>query len=138
MRNSGDLTTQPTATAIMERLQNFETRVAQEMDTLGGRVERQIHSLKEDIGSLKGDVSSLKGDVSSLKGEMSSLKGEVSSLKGEMSSLKGEMSSLKDEVKKGLAIFSAKIDVLNEDTLSVRAGQRDILKRMNELEVKTT
>jgi hypothetical protein len=40
--NQDDLNTQPTATAIMERLQSLETRLLSE-------IERQILSLKEEL-----------------------------------------------------------------------------------------
>ena len=85
-QNSDDLTTQPTATALMERVQQVEVRLAQNIDTRAARLEGQISSLREEI------VKSFKS-------------------------------------------LNNKVMTLNEDNLDVRANQREILKRLNDLEI---
>ena len=85
MDNQDDFRTQPTATAIMERLQSMEARLLEKIEPL---VTRQ------------------------------------------------EVSSLKEELTAQITRLSSRIQVLNEDTLDVRAGQREILKRMTEFEEK--
>lgn len=92
-QDSDDLTTQPTATALMERVRQVEVRLAQEIDTLATRLERQILSLHDQI------------------------------------------SSLREEMVKGFRTLDSKVMTLNEDTLSVRASQREIVKRMSDLEI---
>ena len=84
-QDSDDLTTQPTATALMERVQQVEVRLAQDIDTRAARLEGQITSLRE-------------------------------------------------EILKGFNKVSNKVMTLNEDTLDVRANQREILKRLEDLE----
>ena len=100
-QNSDDLTTQPTATALMERVQQVEVRLGQEIDTVATRLEGQISSLREEI----------------------------------VNSFQGQISSLREEIVKGFQSLNNKIMTLNEDTLDVRASQREILKRMSDLEV---
>jgi hypothetical protein len=100
-QDSDDLTTQPTATALMERIQQVEVRLAREIDTVAGRLEGQISSLREEI----------------------------------VNSFQGQFSSLREEMVKGFNKLNNKVMTLNEDTLDVRANQREILKRLNDLEI---
>jgi hypothetical protein len=100
-QDSDDLTTQPTATALMERVREVELRLAQDIDTLATRLEGQISSLREEI----------------------------------VNSFQGQFSSLREEMVKGFNKLNNKVMTLNEDTLDVRANQREILKRLNDLEM---
>lgn len=87
MDNQDDLKTQPTATAIMERLQSMEARLLEKIDSLAIRTEQELASLKAELTA-------------------------------------------------HFTHLAAKVQVLNEDTLDVRGGQREILKRIRELEEK--
>jgi hypothetical protein len=100
-QDSDDLTTQPTATALIERVREVELRLAQDIDTLATRLEGQISSLREEI----------------------------------VNSFQGQFSSLREEMVKGFNKLNNKVMTLNEDTLDVRANQREILKRLNDLEM---
>ena len=96
MSDQDDLKTQPTAAAIMERLQLVETRLAQAVDNLDSRIENRLLAVEEQILAFRAEVN------------------------------------------KRFDLLSNKIEVLNEDTLTVRAKQREILKRMNEPELKAS
>jgi hypothetical protein len=100
-QDSDDLTTQPTATALMERVQQVEVRLAQEIGTVAGRLEGQLSSLREEI----------------------------------VNTFQVQISSLREEIVKGFNKLNNKVMTLNEDTLDVRANQREILKRLNDLEI---
>jgi len=63
-QNSDDLTTQPTATVLMERVREVELRLAHDIDILANRVEGQLASFREGI------VSSVQDQISSLREEM--------------------------------------------------------------------
>jgi len=63
-QNSDDLTTQPTVTALMERVRESEQRLAHDIDMLANRVEGQLASFREEI------VSSVQDQISSLREEM--------------------------------------------------------------------
>ena len=104
-------------TAILERLQVLETRVAQSIDALGAQVDRQMASLQADVNRLREDGNSLRADVNSLR---------------------EDVNSLREDVNKRLDHLASKIQVLNDDTLDVRGSQRQILKRMSEFELKAS
>jgi len=106
MDDQEKLSTQPTATAIMERIQAFETRLAQDIDILGARVEGQIARVE----------------------------GQIARLESQIVRMDGQILSFRQEVDTRFSNLTAKIEVLYEDTLNVRASQREILKRFSELE----
>ena len=132
-----DKTTQPTLEAILDRIQGFETRTSQ--------------LLESQIGSLRGDMTtqnaSLRDEmttqIASLRDEMTT---QIASLRDGMTtqnaSLREEMTSqnasLREEMSSGFRLVANKIDVLNEDSLSLRASQRELLKRMGELESRAS
>jgi hypothetical protein len=130
-RDSDDLTTQPTATALMERVQQVEVRLAQEIDKVGTRLEGQMSSLKEEImNSVQGQMSSLKDEiVNGVQGQMSSLKDEI------VNSVQGQISLLQGDMAKSFQRLNDRVLSLIEDILDVRANQRTILKRLNDLEI---
>ena len=110
-----DKTTQPTVGAILERMQGFETRISQ-------LLESQIASLREEMTTQN----------ASLREEMTT---QNTSLREEMTT---QNASLRDEMTSGFRLVANKIDVLNEDSLSLRASQRELLKRMGELESRAS
>ena len=110
-----DKTTQPTLEAILDRVQGFETRISQ-------LVESQIASLRDDMTTQN----------ASLRDEMTT---QNASLRDEVTT---QNASLRDEMHSGFRLVANKIDVLNEDSLSLRASQRELLKRMGELESRAS
>ena len=88
-----DKTTQPTIEAILDRMQGFETRISQ-------LLESQIASLREEMTT--------------------------------------QNASLREEMNTQFRHLANKIDVLNEDSLGLRASQRDLLKRMGEIESRAS
>ena len=142
---SDDLTTQPTATALMERVREVELRLAQDMDALATRLEGQISSVREEIvNSVQVQISSsrdemvniVQGQISSSRDEMVNIvQGQISSSRDEMVNIvQGQISSLRDEIVKGFHKLSNQIITLTGDTLDVRTNQRGIFKRLDDLE----
>ena len=110
-----DKTTQPTIEAILDRMRGFETRISQ-------LVESRIASLREEMTTQN----------ASLREEMTT---QNASLREEMTT---QNASLREEMNTGFRLVANKIDVLNEDSLSLRASQRELLKRMGELESRAS
>jgi hypothetical protein len=115
-----DKTTQPTLEAILDRIQGFETRISQ-------LLESQIASLREDMTTQN---ASLREEMTT---QNASLRGEATT---QNASLRDEIASLRDQMNAQFRLVANKIDVLNEDSLSLRASQRELLKRMGELEIR--
>lgn len=105
--NRDDRTTQPTLTALLERVQKFETGLYQAIEQLGLRIEGQIQSVR----------------------------GEVETVRRE---LHDEAESLREEMRTQFRKLETKFQLLIEDSMDVRANQRDLSKRMDELDVKAS
>ena len=110
MSDQDDLKTQPTAAAIMERLQLVETRLAQAVDNLDSRIEERMLAIENRLLAVENRLLAVEEQILAFRAE----------------------------VNKRFDLLSNKIEVLNEDTLTVRAKQREILKRMNEPELKAS
>lgn len=110
-QNSDDLTTQPTATALMERVREVELRLAHDIDILANRVEGQLASFREEI------VSSVQGQISIFRDEI-------------VSSVQDQISSLREEMMKSFYKLNNRVITLTEDSLDMRSNQREILKRL--------
>ena len=110
-QNSDDLTTQPTATALMERVRESELRLAHDIDILANRVEGQLASFREEI------VSSVQGQISIFRDEI-------------VRSVQDQISSLREEMMKSFYKLNNRVITLTEDSLDMRSNQREILKRL--------
>ena len=109
-----DLTTQPTATAILERLQGFEVRIFERVEQLG---------------------SALEGKISELRGEMNTRFAEVHARFVEVDN---RFLEIRSDMNTHFGLVANKIEVMHEDNLNVRASQRELLKRMGEIESKAS
>ena len=106
-----DLTTQPTATTILERLQEFDARISQNVQLLGSTLEGQIAALREEMNTRFAGVHE------------------------EMNTRLVEM---REEMNTHFRLVANKIDVMYEDTMNVRAAQRELTKRIAEIESKAS
>lgn len=105
--NRDDITTQPTLTTLLERVQKSETGLYQAIEQLGLRIEGQIQSVR----------------------------GEVEAVRRE---LHDETQSLREEMRTLFRKLETKFQLLIEDSMDVRVNQRDLSKRMDELDVKAS
>ncbi len=119
--NRDDMSTQPTLTTLLERVQKSETGLYQAIEQLGARIEGQIQSVRGEVQSVLGDVQSLRGEVEVVRRE-----------------LHDETQSLREEMRTLFRRLETKFQLLIEDSMDVRANQRDLSKRMDELDVKAS
>lgn len=126
--NRDDMTTQPTLTTLLERVQYAETGLYQAIEQLGLRIEGQIQSVRDDVHSVRGEVETVRGELETVRGEVETVRRE---LHDEAESLRGEM---RTQFRK----LETKFQLLIEDSMDVRANQRDLSKRMDELDVKAS
>ena len=62
-QNSDDLTTQPTATALMERVREVEVRLASDIGALATRLEDQASRSEAQTARLESHISSLREEM---------------------------------------------------------------------------
>ena len=106
-QNSEDLTTQPTATALMERVREVEVRLASDIGALATRLEDQATRLED----------------------------QASRSEAQTARLESQISSLREEMMKGFYKLNSRVLSLAEDMLDIRANEREILKRLYDPEI---
>ena len=62
-QDSDDLTTQPTATALMERVREVEVRLAHDIDNLATRFDDQTARSEAQTTRLEAQISSLREEM---------------------------------------------------------------------------
>jgi len=112
------LTTQPTATAILERLQDFEARISQSVHLLGSTLEGQIAALRDEMNTRFAGVHD----------EMNTRFAAVDT----------RFLEIRENMNTHFRLVENKIEILHEDTLNVRADQRELSKRLGEIESKAS
>ena len=111
-----------------------------------------IQSLSADFQSLSADFQSLRADVQELKVRVEAVEktviersmetkpiweralAEIANLRVGLAETKQE---LRTEMREGFRKLAVKIELLNEDSLTVRSDQRQLEKRVEALESKT-
>ncbi len=121
--NRDDMTTQPTLTTLLERVQKAETGLYQAIEQLGLRIQGEIQSVR-------GEVETVRGQVETVRREMHE---EIQALRRE---LHDEIDTLREEMLTHFRKLETKFQLLIEDTMDVRANQRDLSKRLDGLDVK--
>jgi hypothetical protein len=61
---------------------------------------------------------------------------EIAEIRSELAETRGEIAELRSEMTDGFRTLGSKMDVLNQDVLTVRADQRLLGKRVQDLESK--
>jgi len=120
-----DLTTQPTATAILERLQGFEVRIFERVEQLGSALEGKISELRGEMNTRFAEVHA----------EMNTRFAEVHARFVEVDN---RFLEIRSDMNTHFGLVANKIEVMHEDNLNVRASQRELLKRMGEIESKAS
>ena len=110
-----DLNTQPSLTAILERVQKAEAGLYQAIERLAVRLEGHV---REEVQAARRDLHD-----------------EIQAVRRE---LHEEVGSLREEMRVHFRKLETKFQLLIEDSMEVRANQRDLSKRMDQLEVKAS
>ena len=111
-----------------------------------------VQSLSTNVQSLSTNVQSLSTDVQDIKFRLEALEktvtersfetkpiweralAEIAATRAELAEMRAE---LRAEMKDGFRRLGLKIEVLNEDSLTLRADQRQLDRRVEALESKT-
>ena len=124
-----DLTTQPTAMAILERLKGFEARMSESVQLLGSTLEGQIAALRDEMNTrFVGVHEEMNTRFVGVHEEMNTRFAAVDTRFVEM----------REEMNTHFRLVANKIDVMYEDTMNVRAAQRELTKRIAEIESKAS
>lgn len=118
-------------TAFEVNVENRFSNVESRLSTLEEKVERRLQETRpiwEQVLVRLGGVESNLGGLES----------KVGSLESRVQNLEGEVVGLREEMRTGFHHVGRYLLKLSEEFMDVRADQRDLEKRIDELETKTT
>ena len=120
---SDDMTTQPTINTVMSRL-----------DELGTRLTDGLSHIREELKDLRGNFAELRTGQDELrKGQDELRKGQDELRKGQDELYKGYV-QLRADLDSGLRRVERKIEILNDNLLTIKADIRDLEVRTEKLE----
>ena len=134
------LTTQPTATAILERLQDFEARISQSVHLLGSTLEGQIAALRDEMNTrFDGVHDEMNTRFDGVHDEMNTrFAGVHDEMNTRFAAVDTRFLEIRENMNTHFRLVENKIEILHEDTLNVRADQRELSKRLGEIESKAS
>ena len=118
-------------------------------------VKVDLHGVKADLHDAKSDLHNLKSDLRNVKTDLQDVKVDLHDVKTRLSTLEhtvserlydtrpiweralAEIAETRSEMREGFHKLGDKMEVLNEDVLTVRAEHRRLTKRIDNLEPKT-
>ena len=125
---------------------SFEERVFARFDALERRVDARFNAVDSRLDGLDVRVQALEAKALDTKpiweralAEIFEVKAEIVEVRAEIVEMKAEIVEVKAgtfEVKAGVEDLNRKFDVLTMDVMQVRADQRRVNKRMDELELR--
>jgi chromosome segregation ATPase len=80
----------------------------------------------------------LGGEIASIQTELAELRSGQDQLRTEMAELRSGQDQLRSDIKGGFHRVERKIEILNDNILTVQANHRDLLVRVEDLESKAS
>lgn len=120
------------------------------------RILARLDSIDTRLSTFDGHLASVEGQLKSLEGRLASLEDKVErrlqdtrpiweqvlarldGVENQMGSLATRMEGMEGEMRNGFRRLERQMGLLAEDVMIVRADQRDLEKRMSQLEPKPT
>ena len=128
--------TRPLWEAVIQRLDNLQ----QQVDGLRQEVaelRQQGHDLRQEVAELRQQGNGLHQEFADLRQEFAELRQEFAELRRRIDNIELQLEAIRAHLQRHddkLGKIIEQLGVLNDDVLDVRAGHRNLLKRMRVLE----
>ena len=156
--SNDEMITQPTIDTLLSRLDEWGARFTKEILEISaglqelrkGQNELRVGQteLRQSVEELRGGQGELRQSVEELRGGQAELRQSVEELRGGQTELRQSVEELRkgqDELRKGqlelradlnagLRRVERKIEILNDNLLTIRANARDCEERLEKLE----
>ena len=114
--SNDEMNTQPMIEALFARL-----------DEWGARYLTELAAIRADAGQIRNGINDLQ------KGQ-EELRAEVSELRARQQELRKDYDQLRSDLNTGLRRVERKIEILNDNLLTMKADSRDLETRVEKLE----
>lgn len=130
-----EMVTRPMIETLLSRIDSLEARLgAKFSEALAATTMR----FEQIIGGLHTEIGGLHTEIGGLHTEIGGLRNEIGGLHTQIGGLRNEIRALRTETNENFSRVRDEIAILNEDTLKTRAGQRELLRRVEQLESKVS
>jgi len=110
----------------------------QQMSSSNSQMIAAIRALEDRVASVEGIVVARLNDTRPFEQQVLARLNELiagqSAMRDELTALREDFESFRRETNDNFRLVNNKLDVLNQDVLTVRAQQRDLEKRVTRLE----
>ena len=121
--SNDEMITQPTIETLLSRL-----------DEWGARLTNEVSEISAGLQEVRGGQTELRQSVEELRGGQTELRQSVEELgKGQDELRKGQV-ELRADLNAGLRRVERKIEILNDNLLTIKANARDCEERLEKLE----
>jgi uncharacterized protein involved in exopolysaccharide biosynthesis len=115
----------------IEALEKTVTERSFETKPIWERALAAIAETRADLAEVRTELAEVRTELAEVRTELAETRAE---LKAEIAEVRAE---LRAEMKDGFRKLGLKIELLNEDSLTLRADQRSLAKRVDALETNT-
>jgi chromosome segregation ATPase len=119
---------------ILARLDSIDSRLANVEDRISN-VDSRLSALEDKVDRRLQETRPIWEQVLV---RLDAVEGQLVGFGGRMDGFESKLVSFEGELRSSLRRFGEQVKMLAEDVFEVRAGQRDLDKRMGRLESKTT
>jgi chromosome segregation ATPase len=121
--NDDKMNTQPMIEALFARL-----------DEWGAKYATQLEEIRKDIRGLQGGQEELRAGQEELRAGQEELRAEVKELRAGQQELRKLYEQLRSDFNTGMRRVERKIEILNDNLLTMKADIRDLEVRVEKLE----
>jgi chromosome segregation ATPase len=114
--NNDEMNTQPMIEALFARL-----------DEWGAKYTTELAAIRAELAPIRADVAQIRNDISDLQ------KGQEE-LRAGQQELRKDFEQLRNDLNTGLRRVERKIEILNDNLLTMKADIRDLETRVEKLE----
>ena len=129
----------------LEAIERTATRNSLETKPIWERALAEIAETRGELTEVRAELTEVRAELTEVRAELTVVRSEIAEvrveiaetraeLKGEIAETRGE---LRAEMKDGFRLMASKMEVLNEDLLTLRGEHRLLDRRVQNLESKT-
>ncbi|HZM91268.1 MAG TPA: hypothetical protein VFF31_32400 [Blastocatellia bacterium] len=122
----------------LEAIERTATRNSLETKPIWERALAEIAETRGELTEVRAELTVVRAELTEVRSEIAEVRVEIAEtraeLKGEIAETRGE---LRAEMKDGFRLMASKMEVLNEDLLTLRGEHRLLDRRVQNLESKT-
>jgi len=127
---SDDMNTQPMIEALMARLDEWGAKYIVELE----EIRKDIRGLQAGQAGLRAEVKELRAEVKELRAEVKELRAGQDELHAGQQELRKLYDQLRSDLNTGLRRVDRKIEILNDNLLTMKADIRDLEVRVEKIE----